>query len=191
MTRRKPDSLNLFGERDVVRSPVPVALAEVAEVCHVSRQAVAKWEVRPAPGRGMIDAIDCIRRLHLQAINARDRRASSAAPIGKAADRIEEAKARLAEAKADQIERKLVRAEPLIQAFERSVSSAVYLLQQVGQDLAREGVLDAVAAERVDLELRRIMDKLAGALEAEVADAMQPDGDDAIEDDEDEEDTDA
>lgn len=137
---------------------VSVKISDVARRCHISRQAVAKWGVASTE-RGMIDALEAIEILHLQATNARE-----TAPVQrKSADRIEDAKADLLEAKRDKVLRNLVEGDRFIDVISSIVGAAVYELQQLPHDLLKGQIIDRGQAEELNKRLERTLTKIATA----------------------------
>jgi hypothetical protein len=137
---------------------VSVKIADVARRCHISRQAIAKWGVRSTE-RGMIDALEAIEVLHLQATNARE-----SAPVQrKSADRIEDAKADLLEAKRDKVLRNLVEGDRFIDVISSIVGAAVYELQQLPHDLLKGQILTREQADELNKRLERTLTKISTA----------------------------
>lgn len=137
---------------------VSVKIADVARRCHISRQAVAKWGVS-STDRGMIDALEAIEILHLQATNARE-----AAPTQrKSADRIEDAKADILEAKRDRVLLGLVEADRLLDVVVSIVGAAVYELQQIPGDLLKGMIVDREQASEIEKRIERSCGKIANA----------------------------
>lgn len=137
---------------------VSVKIADVARRCHITRQAVDKWDV-PSTERGFIDALECIAILHLQAKNARE----NVPAQRKSSDRIEDAKADMIEAKRDKLLRNLVEGDRFIDVVISIVGAAVYELQQMPHDLVKGQILTREQATELEKRLERTLSKLSNA----------------------------